>query len=135
MHSSGGERFEEEQLTQLGGAERRVRSSGLTEKRLLMGKQGMARGVEDRRLIAVIMSMLLNSFLTRSSSIVASERHCSPMHPMSTGFSMGRLSKSHAHGPHHLPALPNPVRGRGMKAWVCVEIGTRRKGKSSRTER
>ena len=48
---------------------------------------------------------------------------------------MGRFSKSHAHGPHHLPALPNPVRGRGMKAWVCVEICTRRKGKSSRTER
>jgi hypothetical protein len=64
MHSLGGERFEEEQLTQLGGAERRVRSWGLTEKRLLMGKQGMARGVEDRRLIAVIMSMLLNPFLT-----------------------------------------------------------------------
>jgi hypothetical protein len=77
MHSSGGERFEKEQITQLGRAERRVGSWGLTEKRLFMGKQGMARGMEERGMIAVVMGMLLNSFRTRSGSIVASERHCS----------------------------------------------------------
>jgi hypothetical protein len=77
MHSSGGERFEEEQLTQLGRVERRVRSWGLAEKRLFMGKQGTARGMEGRGMIVVVMGMLLNSFRTRSGSIVASERHCS----------------------------------------------------------
>jgi hypothetical protein len=77
MHSSGGERFEEKQLTQLGRAERRVRGWGPTEKRLFMGKQGMARGTEERGMIAVVMGMLLNSFRTRSGSTVASERHCS----------------------------------------------------------
>jgi hypothetical protein len=37
----------------------------------------MARKVEERGMIAVVMGMLLNSFRTRSGSIVASERHCS----------------------------------------------------------
>jgi hypothetical protein len=134
MHSSGGERFEEEQLTQLGRAERRVGSWGLTEKRLFMGKQGMARGMEERGMIAVVMGMLLNSFRTRSGSIVAANATVAGV----TSYVNRIFDGSFTQEPCPCAPLPSSLaqsREGPRDEGTGVEIYTRRRGESLRTDR
>jgi hypothetical protein len=133
MHSSGGERSEEEQLTQLGRAERRVRSWSLTEKRLLTRKQCMARGVE-REMAAVVMGMLLNSCRTKSSSVVASERHCSWGNILcQQHFRWVVYARAMPTSPPP-PSLAQSCEGTRDEG-TGVEIYTQRRSESSRTDR
>ena len=125
MHAFvGSERFEEKQLTQWAGLRGESEEFGSHREAPSHGEAGHGeRGggqKADRRHHEYAPRTLSSQEAVASWQVSATVVGDTLM---SAGFSMGGLSKSHAHGPHHLPALPNPREGsRDEGVGVCGDL-------------